>query len=57
MKRKKNYFMFLATILEPCTEIWRFLIKKSLNLQPKKFPKIWVADLDLLKMAPKPKGN
>ncbi len=57
MKRKKNYCMFLATILEPCTEIWRFLIKKSLNLQPKKFPKIWVADLDLLKMAPKPKGN
>jgi hypothetical protein len=30
---------------------------KKLNLQQKNFQKIWVADLDLLKMAPKPKGN
>jgi hypothetical protein len=49
--------MFLATTLEPCIEIWRFFMKKSLNLQQKNFQKIWVDDLDLLKMAPKPKGN
>lgn len=38
-ERKKNSCMFLATVLEPCIEIWRFLIKKSLNLQQKKFQK------------------
>jgi hypothetical protein len=31
--------------------------KKIIEFATKKFPKIWVADLDLLEMAPKPKGN
>jgi len=31
--------------------------EKIIEFATKKFPKIWVADLDLLKMAPKPKGN